>query len=186
MNGSGANVAGCASCAGRCCRQYRVEVSVADVRALATGTGLHPGEFVRLWENTNGQLGFRLRPGGPGNALNLIRHEDGACVFLMEIAEGVARCGVYAHRPVVCRNFPTTMRRGVVVVRQDVLCPPGSWNLAAMDVPGYRRDLDRRGVDWAAHWEIVNAWNASVDATGTGRTPTDLYEFLVQVPLLSG
>jgi hypothetical protein len=50
MNGSGANLAGCATCAGRCCREYRVQITAADVRTLAAGTALPPSDFVRLEE----------------------------------------------------------------------------------------------------------------------------------------
>src|SRR5205085_4088660 len=142
------------------CREYRVEVTVTDVRTLAAATGLEPGEFITLSENEPGQPGFRLRPGGQGYALNLRkRAATGGCVFLMEIAEGHARCGVYAHRPNVCRTFPTTAQRGAVAIRPDVLCGPGLWSLAAMDVPGYRRCHERKDADWAAHWATVAGWN---------------------------
>jgi transposase len=54
-----------------------------------------------LRELDNGK-GFRLRPQGPTVELMLVRNRPtGACVFLLEIAPDKARCGVYAHRPLV-------------------------------------------------------------------------------------
>ena len=177
MNGSGANVAGCANCAGNCCRTYKVEVTVADVRRLAAGTSLHPTDFIRLMDDEDG---FRLGPGGPGKALFLIRRpESGACVFLMELAPGKARCGVYAHRPLVCSNFPTILRRNAVDIRQDVVCGPDSWNLAAMDVTTYRQDLTRNRAAWREHREIVETWNETIDAKGRKASHQELFDYFL-------
>jgi Fe-S-cluster containining protein len=184
MNGSGGNVAGCSTCAGNCCRNYRVGVTARDVRKLAAGTMLHPIEFLRLMEtDRKDREGFRLQPGGAGMDLYLIREaKTGACVFLMEIAPGKARCGVYAHRPLVCSNFPTALNRGAVDIRQDTVCGPNAWNLSAMDLPTYRRDLTRDRAAWAEHHRIVQAWNAKVDAVGQAQADKDLYDFLLEYP----
>ncbi|MDH6628271.1 Fe-S-cluster containining protein [Streptomyces sp. LBL] len=176
MNGSGANVAGCAGCTGQCCRDYKVGITVADVRRLAAGTALHPEEFLTLLEDDEG---FRLRPGGPTLDLYLLREKKRGCVFLMELAPGKARCGVYAHRPLVCSNFPTKLERGAVAIRQDTLCGPDSWNLAAMELTTYRRDLERNRVAWAEHLSLVEEWNAAVDAGKRARTPRELHDFVL-------
>src|SRR5262245_48440738 len=123
MDGSGRNIAGCATCHGRCCREYRVEVTVADVRELADGTKLPPADFITLREGDKERRGFRLRKNGPPMELNLIRRAmTGGCVFLLEISETQARCGVYKHRPMVCANFPTMLVRGAIAVREEVTC----------------------------------------------------------------
>lgn len=180
MNGNGENVAGCITCAGRCCREYRVQITAADVRTLADGMALHPRDFVRLSEREAGKSGFRLAPGAPTNDLYLIRHQKtGGCVFLMEIAPGIARCGSYASRPLVCRNFPTALKRGAVAVREDVKCGPGSWNLAAMDVTTYRRDLVKSDAAWTEHWKLVERWNQAIDDESRLASPTDLFDFLL-------
>jgi Fe-S-cluster containining protein len=178
MSGEGGNLAGCAGCAGQCCRKYRVGVTVRDVRVLAEGTALHPGDFIRLLDTEKN--GFRLKPGGPAKGLYMQRSSDkGGCVFLMEIASGKARCGVYAHRPLVCSNFPMSLQRGVVTPREDTLCGPGAWNLAAMDLPAYRRDLLRDRAAKAEHDQVVQAWNERVDTSGRDATPGELYDFLL-------
>jgi Fe-S-cluster containining protein len=180
MTGSGVNSAGCATCKGRCCREYRVEVTVADVRVLADRTGLHPRDFIALQDAAAGNGGFRLRPAGPAKELHLVRNTStGACVFLMEIAPDRARCGVYAYRPVVCRVYPTFLKNGTVAVRDGAKCGPDAWNLAAMDLTTCRRDHTRNEVDKTEHRNLVTAWNARVDADGQERSADELLEFVL-------
>jgi Fe-S-cluster containining protein len=182
MNGSGANVAGCADCGGKCCRTYVVGVTARDVRVLADGAAMDPSDFVRLIDTD--KEGFHLRAGGPAKKLCLQRiPETGACVLLMEIASGKARCGVYAHRPLVCSNFPTSLQNGVVTIRENMACGPDSWNLAAMDLPAYRRDLVRDESARAEHRQIMRAWNKRIDASGREATPEELYEYLMSSTL---
>lgn len=177
VNGSGVNVAGCAGCTGDCCRKYKVGVTTGDMRRLAEGTALHPEEFITLLEDDSG---FRLEPDGPTLDLYLVRRkETGGCGFLMEIAPGKARCGVYAHRPLVCSNFPTTLERGAVGIRQDTVCGPDSWNLAAMELTTYRRDLESNREAWADHRRLARKWNAAVKAGEQERSPRELYDFLL-------
>ncbi|MDQ1005939.1 Fe-S-cluster containining protein [Streptomyces sp. V4I23] len=161
MNGSGANLAGCAGCVGDCCRNYKVGVTVSDMRRLAAGMSLNLREFTSLLEDE--QDGFRLSRDGPTLDLHL-RHRpvSRGCVFLMEIAQGKARCGAYAHRPLVCSKFPTTLER-VSVIRGDTVCGPNSWNLAAMDLTSYQPDLTRNKAAWSEHIRIVRIWSATVE-----------------------
>jgi Fe-S-cluster containining protein len=188
VNGSGGNVAGCASCKGRCCREYRVTVTVADVRGLAAGTALRPKDFVQLRELEENKQGFRLQPGGRPHELMLVRRTPtGACVFLMELAPDVARCGIYSHRPQVCRNFPTTLAGAAVAVRGDTKCGPNAWNLATMDLTTYRHDLVRARADWAEHQRFIAAWNAAVEATKKEGTAEQLFDFILSYqPVVSG
>lgn len=182
MNGTAVNAAGCADCGGKCCREYQVGVTVRDVRVLAEGTAMRPSDFIRLL-NTKKE-GFRLRPDGPAKKLYLQRSaEDTGCVFLMEIASGRARCGVYAHRPLVCSTFPMSIQRGVVTLREDTVCGPDSWNLAAMDLPACRRELTHDDAARAEHREIIRAWNKRVDASGREASPQELYDYLMSYPL---
>ncbi|MEK8170919.1 YkgJ family cysteine cluster protein [Streptomyces sp. M19] len=111
--------------------------------------GTAPREFITLREGENSD--FRLRPNGPAYDLYLTRRaSSGGCVFLMEISETKARCGVYGHRPLVCSNFPMAMTQGMVELRQDTVCGPDSWNLATMDLSRYRRDILANKAAWGA------------------------------------
>ncbi|MGK4908381.1 YkgJ family cysteine cluster protein [Streptomyces albus] len=179
MSGSGANLAGCASCKGRCCREYTVNVTVADIRKLATGMALHPREFVALKEKDDGD--FRLRPGGPKFDLRLKhRPVTEGCVFLMEIAPGHARCGAYAHRPRVCANFPAALIGNTVTIRSDTLCGGSdSWNLTAMDLPALRANIMRNKAAWREHLRIAEQWNARVEGGWRTRSEDELFAFIL-------
>ncbi|WP_173873223.1 YkgJ family cysteine cluster protein [Streptomyces albus subsp. chlorinus] len=179
MSGSGVNLAGCASCEGRCCREYAVNVTVGDVRRLAAGMALHPREFVTLKAKKDGD--FRFRPGGPLFDMRL-RHRPGTegCVFLMEIAPGHARCGAYAHRPRVCANFPAALKGNTVSIRDDTLCGGSdSWNLTAMDLPALRANLLRNRAAWREHLRIAEEWNARVDQGWRTLSEDAFYEFIL-------
>ncbi|MFB9833547.1 YkgJ family cysteine cluster protein [Actinoallomurus acaciae] len=182
MNGSGASAAGCADCGGKCCREYKVGVTVRDVRVLAEGTAMHPSDFIRLLDTD--KEGFRLRPGGPAKKLYLQRSSAGTgCVFLMEIAAGRARCGVYAHRPLVCSTFPLSIQRGVVTPREETICDIDSWNLAGMDLPACRRELIQDRSAREEHRQLIQAWNKIVDASDRESTPQELYDWLMDYPV---
>ncbi len=167
---------GCATCVGDCCRRYLVPVTVADVHRIVTATALHPREFVQLIGHTVPPAGFRLRPGGDQLYLMLDRRATGACVFLVELPSGQARCGAYPHRPSACRTFPTSLKHGTPTIRPDVRCGPGAWCLATMDLAGYRNDLTEQLAGWQAHVKIVADWNSRIVAE---RSAEDLFTFLL-------
>jgi Fe-S-cluster containining protein len=182
MNGIDTGTAGCADCGGKCCREYKVGVTVRDVRVLAEGTAMRPSDFIRLLDTD--KEGFHLRPGGPAKKLYMQRSSAGTgCVFLMEIASDRARCGVYAHRPLVCSTFPLAIQRGVVAFREETICDPDSWNPTALDLPACRRELTRDQAARAEHRQIVRAWNKLVDASDREATPEELYDFLMSYPI---
>jgi len=154
---------------------------VADVRLLAAATALRPSDFLRLNDPKTGEEGFRLRPRGVAMELVLLKTGIlGGCVFLLELSDKVARCGVYQHRPLVCATFPMTLRDGAVGIRtDDITCAANSWNLATMDLPNVRRDLVRTDAVWAEHWQLVRAWNAAVDASGRPRSADELFDYVL-------
>ncbi|WP_181860958.1 YkgJ family cysteine cluster protein [Streptomyces diacarni] len=179
MSGSGANLAGCASCKGRCCREYTVNVTLDDVRRLAAGMALHPREFVTLKEKEDGD--FRFRPGGPLYDLRLRHRPDTqGCVFLMEIAPGHARCGAYVHRPRVCANFPTSLTGNTLSIRENTLCGDSdSWNLTAMDLPALRANIMRNRAAWGEHLRRAEQWNARVDRGHRALSEDAFYDFVL-------
>ena len=98
----------------------------------------------------------------------------------MEIAPGKARCGAYVHRPMVCATFPAALDQGSVGIRAKTLCGgPDSWNLAAMDLVTYRRDITRNRAAWSEHLRIRREWNAMIDADTRPRTHDDLYAYIL-------
>jgi Fe-S-cluster containining protein len=167
---------GCATCVGECCRRYLVPVTVADVHRIIAATALHPREFVQLTGHALPSAGFQLGRGSGQQHLVLDRRSSGACVFLLELASGQARCGAYQHRPSACRTFPTILRHGTPAIRAEIRCEPGAWCLAVMDLAGYRHDLKEQGTAWEAHGRIVATWNSQVAAE---RTEEELFAFLL-------
>lgn len=167
---------GCATCEGRCCRQYVVPVTCLDVHDLSRALALAPEQFAALVSDPETETdGIKLQAGGPGLSLVLHRHQHAddrqSCVFLVELPDGTGRCGVYAHRPSVCRTYPTAFHHGSVAIRPDVMCPKGSWNLAAMDLPSWRLGLLAFEMNHALHRIVVARWNELVDA-GHSKHPT--------------
>lgn len=79
----------------------------------------------------------------------------------------------------MCSNFPTVLRQSAVGIRQDTVCGPDSWNLAAMDLTSYRRDLTRNRAAWREHLEIVETWNATIDAEGRRASRQELFDFFL-------
>jgi Fe-S-cluster containining protein len=154
-------VAGCQGCGGRCCHQYVVPVCGYDAYRIAMAELLAIEQFaVALPEEDRTPVGFRLAPGAPTHTLALDRHPEGACTFLVTLADGQGRCGIYAHRPLVCQTYPARLHHGAVDVRDDAMCPPGAWNISGMDLPAWRLSLLRMELEWALYARVVERWNA--------------------------
>jgi Fe-S-cluster containining protein len=177
---------GCASCDGRCCRRYIVPLTCSDVHVISRALALAPEQFTMLVPEAGDEAnGIRLSAGGPSFSMVLEKRDPASeqppCVFLMELPDGTGRCGVYAHRPRVCRTFPAVLRHGGVSIRPDVVCPAGSWNLARMDLPSWRTELLRCEVEQALHRIVVARWNRTVDAGGKDREPVEFFRFAMEL-----
>jgi len=160
----------CATC-GACCRSYLVPVCGYDVWLISTRQHLSPEHFlIVLPQKRPGLDGFRLSPDGPPYGLALDKrgrlHPKQPCVFLVELAGGHARCGVYDHRPVVCQAYPMALREGAVAQRGDALCPPGAWPAAAVARPAWRVAQQRQRLHFDVYHEVVARWNARVAQAG--------------------
>lgn len=79
----------CTACA-NCCRQLRAGASDTDLARLAAWLKLSPAQ-------TRAHF---LEP-DPSDHAPVLKHVDGACVFLEH-----NRCSVYEARPDACRDFP--------------------------------------------------------------------------------
>lgn len=156
----------CATC-GACCRSYVVPLYGYDVWLLSSRQRLSPEQFVVACPQAEPQLdGFRLDAAGPTFGLALDKKGDfdvmNSCVFLMELGEGHARCGVYADRPVVCRAYPMSIWHLEVSQMKDSLCPPGSWPQTEVKRPAWRAALQHLYMQADIYHEIVARWNAYV------------------------
>jgi Fe-S-cluster containining protein len=175
----------CASC-GVCCRTYVVPVCGYDVWRISRGLQLDPSSFLVAWqEEEPGTDGFRLEPDGP--RFTLVRdkrswaRQRSACVFLMSLPGGQARCGIYGQRPVACRSYPMLLVNGGVVLRDDLMCPPGAWSTADVRDPAWRDALQQAAMQYDVYQVIVNHWNGRVlrREIGLGLGFADYYQYVL-------
>ena len=183
---SSADVEACRGCEGRCCTAYIVPVTGYDLWRIAQAQRLAPVVFVqREPEDYPTATGFRLRPGGPTYGLSLrhqlVRHSHRPCIFLLQLKEGVKRCGIYAHRPLACQTYPMRLQQGQPGPRSDMLCPHGSWSGLGHDLAGWQERLARQEWEWELYASVVKAWNASLEAqlTESGYVFEQYLDYLV-------
>jgi Fe-S-cluster containining protein len=181
---SGQGFGGCGACEGRCCRQYIVPVTCADVHGISRALALAPEQFALLVpESEQEPAGIRLAAGGPTFTIILDKREPMTerppCVFLMEFPDGTGRCGIYRHRPRACRTFPAALRDGGLAILPDIPCTTDSWDLGSMDQPWWRTELLHGETEQALHRIVVAGWNGAVDAA-TERTPSDFFRFAME------
>lgn len=146
---------------------YIVPVTGNDVWHIVQAQRLAPELFVqREPEQYPTPTGFLLRPGGQTYAIAL-RHQydrrnERPCIFLMHLREGVQRCGIYAHRPRACQTYPMQLKPTGVVLREDMLCPRGSWSGIADHPEEWRERLLSQDHEWDCYAAVVQAWNTAV------------------------
>jgi Fe-S-cluster containining protein len=166
----------CARCTEGCCREYLVTVTGLDVYRIARGLGLAPLQFAVVVPRVREYVeGFRLGPGDERFQLALDKQHDGWCVFWMPFGETSGRCGIYAHRPQVCRTYPATLVDGEVARRDDVLCPAGSWGPgSALASSAWRRRAERQFAELELDAIVNRRWN-DADAAPEPPDAVDAY-----------
>lgn len=81
---------------GVCCTCYQVYIKLPEAKELAANLKLSLGEFLNSYTD----------PHWPGKETFLIRHQNGACIFLKRTQGGkVTQCSIHAFRPQDCRNW---------------------------------------------------------------------------------
>jgi Fe-S-cluster containining protein len=156
----------CATC-GRCCRSYVVPVCGHDIWQICRAQRLSPSAFlIAVAQPEPNPEGFRLERDGPTYYLVLDKQRRFAinerCVFLVRLAGGHERCGIYDHRPMVCRTYPMNLNYPVVSPRPDLLCPPDSWPDEVIARPTWLRNLVRQRMRYDLYSIVVARWNARV------------------------
>lgn len=162
----------CATC-GRCCRSYVVPVCGYDIWRISTTQRLSPASFlVACPQKEPTAEGFRLERDGPTFFLALDKQGRFAikapCVFLVQLAGGHERCGIYGHRPVVCQAYPMQLGDQGVGQRSEALCPPGAWPAETRAWPTWRAALQRQRMHFDVHALVVARWNARVATAEPG------------------
>jgi Fe-S-cluster containining protein len=167
----------CTGC-GNCCRDTWICVTDAEVRRLMEGTGLPAERIVTFVDHD--EITFDARHAwwvkfDDRKRIMVLHHQGDACHFLGEDN----LCGVYAHRPLLCREHPwsitTNARGGVERVRtfRIGVCP-NEW-----DGHTTRRELAALS---RLRWRESDAYIAQVEAWNrgrrTGRTPAAYLAYL--------
>lgn len=162
----------CQGCSGACCRSYVVPVTGYDVWRISTVERLAPESYLIAGhqQGTDNPEGFMLNPDGKPFFLALDKkgrfYRYAPCVFLMFLATGEQKCGIYPHRPAACRGYPMTMTRGRVHVSDHNICPPNSWPQEEIDRPNWRSAVKRTYMESDIYSEVVARWNAMVAHSG--------------------
>lgn len=156
----------CATC-GACCRSYIVPVSGYDIWLISSRQRVSPEQFlVACPQAEPGLDGFHLDHESPAFGLALDKRGEfeptRPCVFLMQLGGEHARCGVYEHRPAVCRAYPMSIWKQQVRFMDNILCPPDSWSEGEVRRPSWRASMQRLYMHLDVYHEVVARWNARV------------------------
>ena len=182
MSGSGP----CSSCRKRCCTNYTVSITGHDAWVIGKGLHLPLESFLIYFPVTEkNDRGFLLESGGQRHEIALDKvgqyQKGNPCVFWVELASGGGRCGIYSSRPMVCQTYPAYQQQEMVVLRDDVLCPEGAWNLVGMDLPVFRQRLSRFRMEQDIYAYIVAGWNRAVERGGRAFSIREYYTALMNV-----
>jgi Fe-S-cluster containining protein len=170
----------CVTCVRRCCHRYTVNISGYDLWVIARALRLAPEQFVRALpvggERPRGflldqrerfyQLALDKRPA---------RTAFKPCVFLIDLPDGTGRCGIYAHRPFVCRSYPALIRGGSVQRREDVLCPDDAWRDGSLEQPGWHAAVLGLLVEHDIYQMVNACWNMRVERIAPERRTLPTY-----------
>lgn len=176
----------CAACTRRCCSQYTVSVTGYDAWLISVGLRM-PCELFLVYYPVaeDNQRGFRLEKGGERYDIALDKagqfQKGNPCVFWVDLANERGRCGIYALRPLVCQTYPAYIQDDVVMLRDDVLCPQGSWQLAGMGLTEFRDRLLRFRMELDIYAYVVDRWNEQVERIARGHSVDEYYAYLMNV-----
>ncbi len=145
---------GCARC-GRCCTNFGVCVTPADILRLSRATGLKPSEICMAIdeppERERGEPAI-LIDGKP--SLLVLRWKGNAgrrCFFYSENG-----CMAYESRPMLCRTYPFRLKAGSLKDMASRACPR-LWLPA--DKGRYLSDLAQYEEDVRGYRAIAKDWN---------------------------
>jgi Fe-S-cluster containining protein len=182
----------CAACKGvKCCVNYRVSVTGCDVQRLVKGLSLSPQEVSYLQRvKTEAVQPFAVFLSRARDPYELCLQkkpprtqdptEKRPCAFLIELDSFTRRCGVYPHRPMVCRMFPTVATSYGVDVVQRTTCPPRAWTIERVDIPTAQVLHDLWRIERDLYCAFLERWNLLASATPEDRRlSTEAFFFML-------
>jgi Fe-S-cluster containining protein len=159
----------CHDCQAPCCTHVDVALSSYDLHRLVRTLGV-PWQLVA--EARVEEAGAIPLGGAARMTLRLRRRSDESCTFLVRLATGHGRCGVYDARPSRCRVYPHHVELYRLSPEYDValgrgaLCPPaaaGRFSSAAMSTDTITA-LDDEIAERALELRLLRRWEAALAA----------------------
>lgn len=174
------------SCAAkRCCSLRTVRPTGGDIWRIATQLQVPPERFLRsIPAEAAAPDGVLLAPDAQPIHLALARRavkgRQAACVFLMQIGDDVARCGLGELRPLPCQAFPGRGVGGALTISDQHGCTCRAWSLADLDRPVVTALLEQEAAEREQDQRIILAWNGQVVAApGTTYSLADFCRYLM-------
>ena len=178
----------CGGCHGGCCRAFAVPVSGSDILRILSRPQTSFWDVACRWEDSQGKIAGSLAPhfffsDEPQTpfVICLLRAESRqyagteCCKFLKELPPtpeaplGRSECGIYDHRPGVCRIFPATLDVDDQVAFRDTRCSastapalrlcPRPWQMSDSNPLQVLQDLRSASGEMMLFHEFATAWN---------------------------
>lgn len=151
----------------RCCSLRTVLPTGADICRIATQLQVPPESFLRaIPAPESATNAFILDSTRQPLYAALARRSQKAradCIFLMQLGERAARCGLGALRPLSCQAFPAVGAPGMLSVDEDQICTCRTWSLADLDRPHVSALLRQATHEQRQYEAVIASWNALVD-----------------------
>jgi Fe-S-cluster containining protein len=144
----------CLRC-GRCCTQFGVCVTFADVKRICKETGEDPEDFLDYIREP--PIRERKEPAikidGESCLLVLKRKEDNVCPFYND-----SGCVIYENRPMLCRSYPFRSKNKQLAELESRECPK-KWLPEGKEKEQYLADCKQYEKEVAAYKQIAEKWN---------------------------
>lgn len=86
---------------GICCHRYQPRIDLTEARTIADSLGIAWEQFAANYLDSRYFGGERF----------LLRQENGACIFLEQVDERVAKCKIHLFKPSACRDWTPSLFR---------------------------------------------------------------------------
>lgn len=149
----------CEQCNGKCCTEFTVYITHADIKRLVDHTGRDPTTFVTAYADDQKATYPIIRMGGYDVRLGLT-YRDKKCTLLHVENDNRRRCTVQDHKPMVCRTYPFSVSDdGKLVHVEPYKCPGPIWPSTEQERAKAISEVRQLHREYNEYEAIVNAWN---------------------------
>lgn len=157
----------------RCCSTRTVRPTGADIWRIATTLQVKPETFLRtISAPAHDADAFLLdtmtHPLHIALARRVAKGGAAACIFLVQLGDHTARCGLGTLRPMVCHTFPAVGTLDIQCADDAQHCTCRTWTVADID-RGSVRAIGAQEAEERQHYRAtIREWNALVSAAPAG------------------